>query len=70
MWYATMLEQDETEAYNKKLDELEYLAAFINPKAVEKLRNDRNPLPSGAENKWNADPEEFNKLLEALKNKE
>lgn len=40
-WIHTMILQDDREAYEEKLDFVEYLASFSAPEAVRKLRGDR-----------------------------
>lgn len=41
-WYKSNIEKDEQEAYEQNIAISEYLASFINPHAVEALRNRRD----------------------------
>jgi len=40
-WYKSQIEKDEQEGYDKNIAIVEYLASFINPRAVEMLQADR-----------------------------
>jgi len=40
-WVANMINKDEQEEFERKRDELEYLASFINHAAVTKIREFR-----------------------------
>lgn len=42
LWYKSNIEKDEADEQNRFIAIAEYLAGFINPKAVAHVRNSRN----------------------------
>lgn len=61
-WYAVMLEGDREAASNNKIEEIEYLAAYINPNAVVKVQESRQIKEAAPPE----NSEVFNKQVEKL----
>lgn len=59
LWFSVQLQKDEEIEQDKNIAIAEYLAGFINPKAVKAIRNARD-------NSHAVDDESFAKTLEAL----
>lgn len=62
-WIAKMINKDKEEEFLKRRDELEYLASFINPEAVAKVKETRNNMKVVSE-------EDFENILSSISGRE
>lgn len=69
-WLVAMIEKDEEEEQLKKRDELEYLASFINYRAVEEIRSQRNVLEGKMKPLASMDDDEFLQAITDISERE